>query len=320
MRNLKISSKRIRTAVLSAVAVAVLVCGSARAADSDEPITVAVLSFGSSKQLEPGFGANVAALVNARLSAQPELWMVERAELDTLLSEQELGLSGNVAPETAAQVGKLTGAKVLISGSAFVAGNETIMVAKVISTETSRVFGEMVKGGKNPVVSELATELAKKIAATISENIDKLRVKIVPTPDRIAAIKEALPPGKRPTVSVRIPERHFGAPVNDPAAETEIIHWLTACGFEVFDSKSDRTPDYRIEGEAFSALGLRRGNLVSCRARVELKVIETASSKIVYSTARTGIAVDIAEQTAAKTALSETASRVAETLVPKLME
>ena len=45
--------------------------------------------------------------------------MVERAELEKILGEQELGLSGTVSADTAAKVGNLTGAKVLVTGRVF---------------------------------------------------------------------------------------------------------------------------------------------------------------------------------------------------------
>ena len=91
-------------------------------------------------------GPKVATLLNANLSAEPQIITVERAELEKVLGEQELGLSGTVSPDTAAKVGHLTGAKVLVTGRVFKADKELMMVAKIIGTETSRVYGELVKG------------------------------------------------------------------------------------------------------------------------------------------------------------------------------
>jgi hypothetical protein len=58
-------------------------------------------------------GPKVATLINANLSVEPNLIIVERAELEKALGEQELGLSGTVTSDSAAKVGQLTGAKVL---------------------------------------------------------------------------------------------------------------------------------------------------------------------------------------------------------------
>ena len=113
---------------------------------SEQPLTVAVFDFESKDEAVRDLGPKVAALLNANLSADPQIITVERAELEKVLGEQELGLSGTVSPDTAAKVGHLTGAKVLVTGRVFKADKELILVAKIIGTETSRVYGELVKG------------------------------------------------------------------------------------------------------------------------------------------------------------------------------
>src|ERR1041385_116957 len=131
---------------------------------SDQVLTVAIFDFESKDEGVRDLGPKVASLLNANLSAEPKIIIVERAELEKVLSEQELGLSGTVSPDTAAKVGKLTGAKVLVTGRVFRADKEIFLVAKVIGTETSRVYGELVKGGEKASISDLSGELAKKIA------------------------------------------------------------------------------------------------------------------------------------------------------------
>ena len=116
------------------------------AAPAPAPVlTVAVFDFESKDEATHDLGPKVASLISAQLSASPNLITVERAELEKALGEQELGLSGTVDPATAAKVGHLTGAKVLVTGRVFNVGDETMIVAKVIGTETSRVYGEVVR-------------------------------------------------------------------------------------------------------------------------------------------------------------------------------
>ena len=115
-------------------------------ATTNDVLTVAVFDFDSKDEGVRDLGPKVATLVNANLSAQPQIITVERAELEKILSEQELGLSGTVKPDSAAKVGQLTGAKVLVTGRVFKAADQTLIVAKVIGTETGRVYGEMVQG------------------------------------------------------------------------------------------------------------------------------------------------------------------------------
>lgn len=282
-------------------------------------LTVAVFDFESHDEGIRDLGPKVATLLNANLSAEPQLMTVERAELEKVLGEQELGLSGTVSPDTAAKVGHLTGAKVLVTGRVFRADKELVLVAKIIGTETSRVYGELVKGGTATSITDLSAELAKKVAATVTQKGDTLVAKVESRDDRIARIKKSIAGKKLPTVSVKIGERHFGQPVIDPAAETELGLILQQCGFTMVDDKSKDRPDVEITGDAFSAYGLRKGNLISCKARVELKA-QKRTGEILAVDRQTSVAVDVTEQTAAKTSLQEAAQELAERIVPKLAQ
>ena len=259
-------------------------------------------------------------MINATLSIDPNLITVERAELQKALGEQELGLSGTVSAETAAKVGSLTGAKVLVTGRAFKVEKEMVIVAKIIGTETSRVYGEMVKGSASDKITDLSSELAKKIAKTVADKGSTLVAKSETREERIDKIIKSLKDNKRPVVYVSISERHFGGPVVDPAAETELSVILQKAGFTVVDGKSSEKPDIEITGDAFSAFGMRKGNLISCKSRIELKAHDKKTGKLLAIDRQTSVAVDVAEQMAAKTALENAAGEIAERLLPLLVQ
>jgi hypothetical protein len=293
-------------------------CLRARAAGPDF-ISVAVLDFESKDESVRDLGPKVATLVSAHLSAVPELVTVERAELEKILSEQELGLSGAVSVDTAAKVGHLTGAKVLVTGRVFRVDRQMIIVAKVMGTETSRVFGEIVKGNASTPITELSEDLAKKISATVTQKAETLVAKVETREEVVARIKKQLKKENLPKVAVKISERHFGQPVIDPAAETELGKVLQECGFTVVDDSSKEKADVEISGEAFSAYGMRKGNLISCRSRIEIKARKTGGD-ILSVDRESSVAVDIAEQTASKTALQNAAIALAERLLPKIAQ
>ena len=267
-----------------------------------------------------GLGPKAATLLNAYLSAEPNLILVERAELEKALGEQELGLSGTVTPDSAAKVGQLTGAKVLVTGRVFKTDTELFIVAKIIGTETSRVYGEIVKGGVDASISDLSEQLEKKIAADVTEKGGTLVAKVEAPEDRVAKIKKELGDKKLPVVSVKISEQHFGQFVIDPAAQTELSLVLQQCGFTLADDNSTNRPAIEITGEAFSEFGMSKGNLKSCRARIEIKARDVASGNIISVDSQTSVAVDIAEHIAAKTALQNGADELAERLLPKLVQ
>ena len=186
----------------STLLLATLLCatGLTRALAGDI-LTVAVFDFESHDEAVRDLGPKIATLVNANLSADPQINTVERAELDKALGEQELSLSGTVSSESAAKVGQLTGAKVLVTGRVFKAEDQTIIVAKIIGTETGRVYGEVVNGKPGAAITDLAVELAKKIAADVEQKGDTLVAKVVTPEERVDRIKKALGDKPRPVVS-----------------------------------------------------------------------------------------------------------------------
>ncbi len=285
---------------------------------AEPPLSIAVFDFRTPAGTSEDLGKQVATLISAQLSSDPALVVVERAELDKALGEQELGLSGTISSETAAKVGHLTGAKVLVTGQVIPAGQETILVAKVIGTETSRVFGLTARMESGASPAGASGTLGKEVAATAMKNAAALIAKPETPEERLARIRAMMKAGPLPMVSVHIPEQHFGRPVIDPAAETELSLTLQQLGFQVVDEKSGQKAEIAVEGEAFSELALRRGNLVSCKARLEIKVRRLATGEILSVDRQVSAAVDLSEHIAAKSALANAAREIAPRVVAKL--
>ena len=312
------SSLRQVSALISTVLLVIFAPALVSASAAERMLTVAVFDFESKDEPVRDLGPKAAALVNAALSSEKNLITVERAELEKVLGEQELGLSGTITPATAGKVGNLTGAKALITGRVFKVDKDLVLVAKVIGTETSRVYAETVKGGGLDTLIELSEKLAKRIAAVLNEKADTLLAKAETREQRMEKLMKSVKKNKLPSVSVKIAERHFGQPVIDPAAETELLLLLQQAGFLIVDDKSKQKADIEITGEAFSALALRKGNLASCKARIELKAHDPGERKLLLADRQTSVAVDIAEQTAAKSALQNAAFDLAERILPQL--
>ena len=258
------------------------------------------------------------AFFQVGLSSQPGIVMVERAQLDAALGELSLGSSGLVDPATAAKVGRLTGAKVLVFSKAIGSTAEMTVVAKVMGTETGRVFAvaETVAGGGT---TDAANKLSDKVAKIVETHAGDLVAPEESTSAREARLS-ALVAGKTlPALTVTIPEQHLTQPVRDPAAETEIAHTLGGLGFTLLDQSAAEKATIRIVGEALSEAGMRRGDFISCRARVEIKVIEIASGRILLQDRQTEVAADISEAVAAKTALQHAGAKLAERIVDVLV-
>jgi hypothetical protein len=121
-------------------------------------------------------------------------------------------------------------------------------------------------------------------------------------------------------VAVRVTERHVGQATIDPAAETEMMLFCKETGFAVLDTPDAAKADVRIEGEGFSEFGLRRGSLVSVKARVEIKAVDRKSGEVLAVDRETAVEVDLTEQIAGKKALQSAAARIAERMLPKLVK
>lgn len=282
-------------------------------------VSAAVLNFQTSDAALASKGSETALLLSTYLSAAPNLMMVERQELDKALGEQELGMSGTVSPETAAQVGKLTGAKVLISGRLFGVGGKFFLVAKIMSTETSRVYGETVNFQDMGALDKAIEELAPKIQTLIEKRADTLLAKVEDPAARLDRLKKLVAGKKLPSVSVVIPEQHITRPVIDPAAQTEMLKVLQDIGFEIVDPQTGKQADVAITGEAFSEAAGRRGNFISCRARVEIKAIKREGGKLLLADRQNDVSVDTAESVGSKVALQNAALKLVDRIIPKLI-
>ena len=282
--------------------------------------TVAVLDFDCKVPGYEHVGAQVSASLTAYLSKEEDLQTLERTDLLKLLSEHELGLSGIVQPSTATVVGQISGAKVLVTGSVFASGDEFLVVTKIIGTETSRVFGDVMKIGANKSPVDLTKSMSAKTASIIRERGEQLLAKQETREALVVRLAKQLEDKTLPTVSVSITETHAGRRTLDPAAETEVIHLLGELGFTVVDQASATKPaEIKIVGEALSEFATRRGNLISCQGRVELKAVERASGNILTADRQTEMAVDLGEQMAAKTALQRSACKLVERLIAKIV-
>lgn len=285
-----------------------------------EPTTVAVLGVYEKGQDVKDLGGKLEALLVAMLTTRENLILVERAELDKVISELELNLSGMVDPKTATQIGHMTGANVLVTAATFQVNGMLYVVAKVISTETTRVFGVSVKGAMEDLDS-LIEGLAEDINKTIVERRAALIVPKKADEDRLAALKAKIGKASLPVLAVNIPEKHVGRLSTDPAAQTELIYIFRTLGFTVLDGKnpSSKRADLNVSGSALSEFAMQRQNLIGIRARIEITVKDT-NAKVLLAERQTISKVALTEQIASKVALEEAAMDMAERLVPKLLE
>jgi TolB-like protein len=286
-------------------------------------VPVAVLQFDERGEAVEGYGAKVTDMLFAELVANPTLYLVNREDMQRILDETELNLSGMVTPDKATRVGQLTGAKLLLTGSVFEVDDTLYLVAKIIGTETSRVLGASVKGAHRDGLQSLTPKLARNIEALMTDRAPELLPPPTQPEDVIADLKQKLAGhAPLPTLAIRVNEQHIGRPVIDPAVQTELIRIARAVGFEVIDPERGdaKDADISISGDAFSEFAARRSNLVSVKARVELKAVDPQSGRVLLADRQTAIAIDLAENIAAKAALQQAAENLVKRLLPRIVQ
>ena len=284
----------------------------APATNTAAKLTVAILDFQSSTPGNPELGQQLSETLVATLSGESGYSLVDRSSLAKTLQEHELNITGLVDADQATKIGKLVGAKILVTGKVFLLDKQIFITAKLIGVETGLVDGIIIKGERDAEVAGLIMQLSEKLAKRIPLAAPKLIASDEVVFDPVPALKTKLAGKKLPVVSVHVTERHVEearAARIDPAVETEIRKLMLECGFKVVDG--DATEQARagvtvsITGEAFSEFGARIGDLYSCTGRVEIKVTNLSDKTMRISDRDSNRAVDLAENLAAKSALQK---------------
>ena len=271
-------------------------------AESVQVPTVAVLPFEARTRTEAqnADGKSIAELLGIALLEKGCAELVERAELDKALNELQLSAIGLTDKSSQLKIGKLVGAKIIITGSMFKSGGKNYLVAKIIGTETSRVLGCSISGTDD--FGGMTSELAPKIAAVLEQQSEKL----LPQTQNVKSVFDLLQStvkGKQRKVFISVKE-DISVSVPDPAAETELKKLLLQLGFNIVDSVDNA--DYVIRGEALASQAGSYHKFISASARVELSVFDGGKKLLTTGSAKETLA-GTTYVIAAKDAISQAA-------------
>ena len=142
------------------------------AASQDTRPTVAVLYFennsiGRDAADYAGMGKGVADLLITDLSAAANVRVVERERIEALLQEQNLAKQGQIDPATAVRLGRILGARHMITGGFMNAGERMVLTARAFDVETGQIVNtqKVTQAGDDvlALIGELSTRLTTSL-------------------------------------------------------------------------------------------------------------------------------------------------------------
>ncbi|HEY6809225.1 MAG TPA: CsgG/HfaB family protein [Gemmatimonadales bacterium] len=125
-------------------------------------------SYGLNKEDYDALQRGMAGMMISELAANPAWRVVERAQIQKLLDEQNLGTSGRIDAQTAAKIGKLVGAKYVVTGSFIDLSGDFRLDVRVINGETS----EIVKTESDHMQREHLFDLIRGVAQKLMKDVN----------------------------------------------------------------------------------------------------------------------------------------------------
>ena len=131
---------------------------------------IAVIEFSDLNGNITEFGMYLSEELITRLFLTRKFDVIERQLLNQVISEQKLGMTGLIDDKSAIAIGKILGVDAIVSGSITDLGKSLKVNARIISTETGKVFGV---AGTEILKDETVEKLMGIISTVQKEEVQK---------------------------------------------------------------------------------------------------------------------------------------------------
>lgn len=301
------------------------------AASADlRPIRVAIFDVDVLKDVDVQGGA-VTDQINTMLAALPKVTIVNRDQIENVAEEHKIALSGLVDTASAVKLGKLLSAQYIVAGRASKIAHTHYLVLKIVDVETTVQSTVAAKAS----VEDGFGAVIERAADPLRQRVRQLQAPLVRSQDRaLAELRKLAAPLAGKIFLVEVAEKHLDRPLKDPAAQMAIAQRLCNLGMSVVVPKEpvagwrsallrtgkygEQKVDYLLEGEGISAFAARIQGLVSCRARVELRLVPVPGRVIKTSDRGVAAGADLVEALAAKTALEDAGEQACDAIIRRL--
>jgi hypothetical protein len=256
--------------------------------------------------------------VNTMLAALPAVTIVNRDQIKRVADEHKMPLAGLVDNASAAQLGKFLAANYVIVGRASRIGQTNYLVLKIVDVATTVQTTVSAKAAVEKGLEALVERLKDSLAPQVRELQKPLKAE---EDETLARVRQAAKSLAGKVILMDVTETHVNRPLADPAAQMAIANRLKMLGLEVIVPEDPvggwkqslletglygkQKADFLLEGEGTSAHAATMEGLISCRARVELRLIAVPGRNVTVSDKGVAARVDLVESLAAKAALED---------------
>jgi len=146
-------------------------------------------SFGRDAEDFDALRGGIAAVLIDELAQNPAVRVVDRAVTNQIISEQNLARDGRVEAGTAARIGKLVGARYMVTGSFMDAYGNFRVTARIIDVET----GEILKVVSNDETLRDRRQMYKIFQNVAQKLMAGVNLPALPTQVAVAAERRNIP-------------------------------------------------------------------------------------------------------------------------------
>ncbi|HEY2804548.1 MAG TPA: CsgG/HfaB family protein [Gemmatimonadales bacterium] len=119
--------------------------------------------FGQDREDYDALRRGLASLTITELSSNPAIRVVERSQLQQILQEQNLGHEGRIDEATQSRIGRLVGARYMITGTLFDNRGDVRVDTRIFDTETGVILRTQSVRGHMTDLFEMLPRLAQQL-------------------------------------------------------------------------------------------------------------------------------------------------------------
>jgi TolB-like protein len=119
--------------------------------------------FGQDREDYDALRRGLAALTISELGSNTGVRVVERTQLQQILQEQNLGREGRIDPATQARIGRLIGARYMVTGTLFDNRGDVRIDTRIFDVETGEILRTQSQRGRMNDIYELVPRIATQL-------------------------------------------------------------------------------------------------------------------------------------------------------------